>query len=325
MNTRRDVTALENALPFNKSSARERLSKDIIKAVKNAQTLIDENEPTTAIFSKLCKKVGVYYAFNQRNKEIALRYLEKFKALVVEQNLQEEIADAYNLIGFASALDTQYNKVQPFEQALQIYAAFNQKNPAEFRLEEGFALRHIALMLYRQEKLEEAIEKVKEAIETQKQHTKTPSLKLIEIAESLHVFGNILAKQEKYTEAEKKYMQAKALWEEYKNTGLSAHPAKFSMLQSLSNTQMQLNKNNQAFFTLEQTYAEQLAYFADIEDHPDITRTLNLIEIAKTKIGLEKNKKMDTAGSHSISFFSKSDTPKTAVSAASSATPGVRF
>ena len=301
------ILNIETQLSFNRHTVTI-VGKQLIEEIKKAKNLIDTTVPPTTVLATLCKKVGIYFAFYLRDKAQALRYLEKFQALV-EPNTQEA-ADAYNLIGFANTLDRDYKETSLFAQALEIYSTLSAKDGREIQLEQAFARRYIALMFCRQGEIEKAKKIIQDAINIQKSYQTTYPSVNADLAESTYVFGMILKKEKNFTAAEEKLLEAIRLWDLFCRHTNSIHSLKFNAMQSLSNVYMKLNKHNEALELLEITHADQLAYFKN-ENNPDIIHTLNLIEAAK--INLSNNKTP-----HQIGFFQPTATPRHDHSARSS-------
>lgn len=278
MNTREQLIKNLNFNRFNIHTVGEKIGGDI----EQAQVEIDNNQSLSPDELKtLCKQVALYYLFYLRDKDIALKYLNKFQTLVPEGSLDH--AEACNLIGHAHTIDGSYKDDTLFNKALDIYAVSDKT--MEVQLARAFAFRYIGFMHHRKKETQKALENIELAITIQRSFQDTfPPVKL-DIAESLHAKGVILIREGKLEEAEQQLLQAKKLEEEFCEATQHKHFLKFITMQSLGSVWLRQNKTMEALAILQKAYEEQ-TILCKTTVHADIAKTLHFMGDVYMQMGI---------------------------------------
>ncbi len=282
---RKQLEILENVLQFDKTNVHikgDEVARQIDEAIVFINTI--ENSASAPELKTIYKQVGIYYLFHKRDKDLASHYLEKFKSLTTAQTA--EFAEACNLVGAAYIIDGGYQDDTLFKAAIDAYPTHDETR--ETQLGIAYAMRYIGLVQHRKSfanentpaQIAEFSSNAQYAFETvieiqQRLQENFPTVNL-DLAESFHLLGVTLTRQNKLAEAKAALEEAARLWDVFCNDTHSVHPIKFITMQSLGNILMRLGQHKDALALLRDAYQQQVTYY-ETEEHADIAKTWHFI------------------------------------------------
>lgn len=235
-------------------------------------------------------KLGIYFAFYKRNKEMAAKFFEKYLSFC---NPGLEMAEALSLLGYAYVIDPTYKSEKIFSEALSHIPEVSQDVSAI--LIKAFALQYLALMLHRQARrdksreIDSALIRIKTAIDLQQGLLETFPYAKIAVAESLLLnammlsrLGEVHLNQEYFKQANELLINAMKLGNEFCAETKSTHFLTAIIQQSHAMVLMHLNQHDHALVILKNALQEQYAMF-NSQTESDIAKSLHLIGDAYSK------------------------------------------
>jgi len=237
-----------------------------------------ENSEDNILYKTIYLKLGIYFAFYKRNKEMASRFFEKYLSFC---NHGLEKAEGLSLLGYAYVIDPTYKSEKIFSEALSHLPENNQD--ISVIIIKAFALQYLALMLHRQarrDKLREidsALIRIKTAIDLQQSLVEAFPFIKIGLAESLHLnavmltrLGEVHINQEYFKHANELLNYAIQLENEFCTETQSTHFLTAITQQSQAIVLMHLNQHDNAITLLKNALQEQYS-------ENDIAKSLHLI------------------------------------------------
>ena len=179
-----EIRELATRLQYNRFDAHIQCS-----AVEETITLlfkILETYEDNIEYKTIYLKLGIYFAFYKRNKEMSSKFFEKYRSFC---NPGLEMAEALSLLGYAYVIDPTYKSEKIFSEALSHLPEVSQD--ISVIVIKAFALQYLALMLLRQarrdksKEIDSALIRIKTAIDLQQSLLETFPLIKIGVAESL--------------------------------------------------------------------------------------------------------------------------------------------
>ncbi|GEM_PF-5014578 len=280
MRARNDFEILCSHLTFTRENVHSS-GKKTAAYIKQAMKQIDAThlapgDERTEFYAKLCRQVGIYFLFHAREKATAHRYLLQYQTLSAGELL--DYAEACNLKGTASVIDSECQNSVPFEAAQNIYEqlAKDKTNNTNIDLISGqaFALRSLSLTAQRNNNLQKALSFLQDANKIQNTYANSLAGQ-IDTAEALHIFSLILIHQKNYPEAEKKLIEAIQIWESLSKQTGHPYPMMYVTMQTYANVLRFLHKYEEAKDLLHHVYISQIIHHRK-EKHSDIANTLQL-------------------------------------------------
>lgn len=296
MNMRNFYPLLHDSSSYTVHTGGEKMAQE----VSQVKGIIDDYECEAILPEFLvesCLRVGVYYAFYVRDKKLALNYLEKILPSCEPGTL--EYAQIYNFIGYANTIDPDYKDMTYFQKAIQALIAIEKTSNLnsnadldyEIRLGKAFAERYLGLLLHRKnnpDDLEDILDHINAAIDTHRYFTNLRPLVAIDLAESLHIRGVIMARNKNLQEAEKMLNEAAYYENQFCKTTGAMHFLCFITKQSQADVLVRLGKGQEAITLLEEILPEQIK-FHQTEVHMDIAKTLHFLGNAYASTGQYEN------------------------------------
>lgn len=295
---------LNKACSFNQFNVHT-IDNETIAKVKEAAGLLSEIDFTNLTevpphVVEMLQKICTYYAFNERNLEQSLLFLNKLKKLTTT-DVQRAYVDT--LIGYANTIDPTFNDNKVFEDALALF-------PKSLHLEKttshdygsvypfilkGMAMRYLGLMMHRKgieaDKKNDtlsanfytlcALESINAAIDLERKIQTYYPLAILSLAESLHIKGVMHIRVGECDNNRDEFEKALVLFQDAsekekafcQQTG-QPHFLLATTLQSLAKTQMHLGQYKEAIQNLNAAYLLQVQLFNTF-NHPDIAKTLH--------------------------------------------------
>jgi len=270
---------------FNVSDKENNFEEPINKAleiVKKEGDVIAQSE-----LKMIYEKIGLWFLFNKRNKENALKYLSLYKSLFSDsEKTSLDYANVCNLIGHAYTIDGTYEDSSLFDESNAIYKKLleNEKNSEiikQIELDMAFAWRYIGLYHHRKSNPSEAQKYFKAAAEKyDKYRNNAPDVNL---AECWHLIGVSLKNEKKFNEALQKLNEAYQMEQEYCQLH-GTHFMLFITMQSIAETKLKfaesITDNDQITALLEEgekllkaAYQPQITFFKE-KNNADVAKTL---------------------------------------------------
>ncbi|OGT46183.1 MAG: hypothetical protein A3E83_04500 [Gammaproteobacteria bacterium RIFCSPHIGHO2_12_FULL_41_20] len=266
-------------------------SKVRLKKVEDLLNSISEDDISPiGLLKSVYKKIAIYYLFNERNKEAALKYLKKYQSLIPENTV--DYAHICTLMGYANTIDPTFRDDTLFLEALSIYP--ENANDPEVMQYRAFALQYIGLIFHRKaiecdktnrldnarENTKKALTYIRQAVDIQRTCLLTFSLIRIGLAESLHIEGVMLIRCGEtsnaacFEEANQKLEEAALLEKAFCEETKATHFLVATTLQSLAKVLMYLGKQDEAIDKLNEAYHLQIKLL-NTSVHQDIAKTLH--------------------------------------------------
>jgi tetratricopeptide (TPR) repeat protein len=263
------------------------INEDLKKQIIELHDLI-KNEPSHHKDTIIYRQLGIYFAFAERNKDLAMPYFQKYLTCCTTYLGKIE---ATCFINHTNVMDPTFHDEKP--------SAFLSEVP--YRDREGYVsllaikaagLRYHALMLHRQATLDQAsapikltlaLEKIQKSVALHRELLKlSPPAKIV-LAETLHIQGVITAKLGEITAnqhhlliADKLFTEATQLAKEVCDETKALHFNKSNTMQSQAGIRKQLGYLDQALQLAEAALKEQQIMFGT-GAHRDIAKSLHIV------------------------------------------------
>lgn len=273
MNTRlstAEIQTYEKALTFNRFDVHIH-GQELKRTVKELTAKLSTVESNPEL-KNLYRQLSIYFAFYERNKEEAHKYLEALELHCSDDNVEK--AEILALKGYVNTIDPSYENPNQFQIALTIIA--EEKDRPEILILKAICYQYLALMFHRQKKMGDALFYINEAISIQKPLiSDLPHLK-IGLAECFHLKGVMLLRQNNLDAAEKQFEKAAQLEEEFCNATEAMHFLYATTLQSYAMVCAKKGYYQIALEKLQKAYqVQQVLFKTDV--HADVAKTLHFL------------------------------------------------
>lgn len=293
-----EIKQLEQDLNFDRYHLHA-LGKNIATKIERAKEILDNaTQPLSLHYKFLCHQVGLYYALYKRSKALAKPYLDQYLKLT-EENTYEQ-AEAYGLLAYIEIIQGGYHEHHentPLNIALNILKNLDPEKMKNIEL-RIFLEKYAPLMLYRdsylnldrddkrkyiQEDMDAAIQGIKAVIKEAEEYNK--NCIDIDRAESLHLLGAMLIKQDLLNEA-REYLElalqlemsfSKSIAVDLNQSGIIYHWMTYTTGQTLADLYRRENNSEKAIALLQEVLQGQINFFAPLYNHTDIAKTLDFI------------------------------------------------